>query len=185
MGAPTATRRFTVEEYHRMAEAGILTEDDRVELVRGEVVEMEPIGSRHAACVSRLNALFSPLHGQCVVAVQNPVRLDEQSEPEPDVALLRPDPDFYARRHPGPEDVLLAVEVAETSAEYDREVKLPLYAAAGVPEAWLVDLAADRILRARDPSADGYRRERTLRRSDTIMADAFPGMEIPVGEILG
>lgn len=185
MGAPPATRRFTVEEYHRMAEAGILGEDDRLELVRGKVVEMEPIGSRHAACVNRLTALFSPLHDRAVLAVQNPVRLDEESEPEPDLALLRPESDFYAGGHPGPEDVLLVVEVAETSAEYDRDVKLPLYGEAGVPEAWLVDLAGDRILEAREPSADGYRHERALRPGDTIRADAFPELELAVGEILG
>jgi Uma2 family endonuclease len=142
MGVQLARRLFTVAEYHKMAEAGILSEDDRVELLEGEIVAMSPIGSRHAGLVNRLNRLFSQRAGdQVVVSVQNPVRLGGYSEPQPDLALLRPRADFYTSSHPGPEDVLLAVEVAETSAAVDREVKVPLYARFGVPEVWLVDLA--------------------------------------------
>ncbi len=127
-------RPFTVAEYHRMAEAGVLGEDDRVELLEGEIVQMTPIGSRHAACVARLTHLFvDRLQGRAQVNVQNPVHLSERSEPQPDLALLRPRPDFYARAHPGPADVLLLVEVAETSSDVDWTVKIPLYAGAGVP----------------------------------------------------
>ena len=114
-----------------MARAGILREDDRVELLDGEILEMTPIGSRHAACVDRLNQLFSDqVRRRAIVRIQNPIRLSERSEPQPDLTLLRPRPDFYAQAHPGPGDVLLVVEVAETSADVDRDVKVPLYSAA-------------------------------------------------------
>lgn len=116
-------RRFSVAEYHQMAEAGILGEDDRLELIDGEVTEMTPIGHRHAACVARLTKYFVQSTGDAaVVWVENPVRLHEQSEPQPDLALLHHRPDFYAARHPTPDDIMLLVEVAEISAELDRKV---------------------------------------------------------------
>ncbi|GIW50689.1 MAG: hypothetical protein KatS3mg081_0044 [Gemmatimonadales bacterium] len=156
MAVQLMKRRFTVAEYHKMAEAGILGEDDRVELLEGELVAMAPIGSRHATCVRRLNYLLSRGVGErAIVDVQNPIRLSEYSEPQPDLALLKPRPDFYAAAHPGPEDVLLVVEVAETSADYDREVKIPLYARAGIPEVWLVDLAGAQIETFRQPAQGG------------------------------
>jgi Uma2 family endonuclease len=122
-----------------MARAEILREDDRVELVEGEVVQMSPVSSRHAGAVNRLVASLARLQveGRAVVSIQNPV---EFGEPQPDVAVMRPRPDFYGTAHPGPEDVLLLVELAETSAEYDRQVKVPLYARWGFPEVWVVDL---------------------------------------------
>jgi Uma2 family endonuclease len=130
-------RLFSVHEYHQMLQAGVLGEDDRLELIEGEIVQLSPINSRHAACVNRLNALFtSRLTGRAVVSVQNPIRLDTHSEPQPDLALLKPRPDFYAASHPNPEDVLLVVEVADTSADYDRGVKLALYARVGIAEVW-------------------------------------------------
>ena len=150
-------RRFTVGEYGRMIEAGILGEDDRIELLEGEIVEMAPIGSRHAACVNRLNQLFSQrAAGRCIVAVQNPIKLDEFSEPQPDLALLRPRADFYSESHPGPEDILLVVEVSDSSADYDKAVKVPLYGNAAVPEVWLVDLAACAVEVHRVPVPGGY-----------------------------
>ena len=128
-------RAFDVHEYHRMAEAGILDEDDRVELIEGEIVQMSPIGSRHQGCVNRLARLLFEFAGRdYVVHIQGPVRLNERSEPQPDLALLKLRPDFYSERHPTPDDVLLLIEVSETSADYDREVKLPLYAGAGIAE---------------------------------------------------
>ena len=134
-------RRFTVDEYHRMGQVGILGEDDRVELLEGEIVEMAPIGSRHQATVDRLTRLFSGRMADAVlVRVQGPVRLAEDSEPQPDVTLLRLRDDFYATAHPGPEDVILLVEVSDSSIEYDREVKLPHYARQVIPEVWIVDL---------------------------------------------
>ena len=179
-------RLFTVEEYHRMAQAKILGEDDRVELIEGEIVEMTPIGSRHAAIVGRLTHLFSEQVGRkAIVWVQNPIRLGEHSEPQPDISLLKPKDDFYASAHPGPEDVLLLVEVSETSAEYDREVKLPLYARFGIPEVWLVDLEGKAIEVYRDPSSEGYREVQTPGYDAILSPDFLPELKIPVREILG
>ena len=186
MAMPLLRRRFTVEDYHRMARAGILTEDDRVELLEGEIVEMTPIGSRHAACVDRLTRLLtSALRDRVIVRVQSPIRLSQHSEPQPDLALLRPRPDFYVRAHPGPEDVLLVIEVAEASAEPDRAVKIPLYARAGVPAAWLVELAEERITGHEGPTPEGYRIVGELRRGDRLRLDPLPGLDLPVSEVLG
>ena len=150
-------RLFTVNEYHQMGRSGILSEDDRVELIAGEIVEMSPIGRRHAACVNRLNQLSRRSLGtSAIVSIQNPVSLSQHSEPQPDVGLLRPRSDFYASEHPGPSDVLLIVEVAETSAGFDRDVKIPRYAEAGIPEVWLVDLADGAIHIHRTPTVAGY-----------------------------
>jgi Uma2 family endonuclease len=135
--------RLTRDEYYRMAETGILAPDARVELVEGEIIDMAPIGSPHAARVSRLAKIFTlALAERAIVNVQNPLVLNEYSEPEPDITVLRYREDFYAGGHPRPEDVLLVIEVADTSLQYDRDVKLPLYAAHGIPEYWLVDLPA-------------------------------------------
>jgi Uma2 family endonuclease len=126
-------RVFSVDDYYRMVEVGLLKEDERVELIEGEVIRMSPIGSRHAACVARLTKLFSRLAGDgAIVWVQNPVRLNDFSEPQPDVALLKPRADFYAGAHPAAADVLLIVEVSDTTIGYDRQVKVPLYARGGM-----------------------------------------------------
>jgi Uma2 family endonuclease len=177
-------RLFTVAEYHRMAEAGILGEDDRVELLEGEIVAMTPIGSRHAACVARLTALLSRVQERGIVWVQNPIRLGEHSEPQPDLAVLKPRADFYAQAHPEPEDVLLVVEVAETSADYDREVKLPLHARAGIPEVWLVDLTEERIEAYLQPAPNGYREVRHVGRDGRAAPQAFPDLELAVADLL-
>lgn len=170
-----------------MARAGILSEDDRVELIEGEIITMSPIGSRHAACVKRLNQLLSQGVAQhaFLVSVQDPTRLSERSEPQPDLALLRPHPDFYAQAHPGPQDVLLVIEVAEASADYDRQVKVPLYARAGIVEAWLVDLAGESIEVYRQPSATGYGQVRQVRRGQHLSSPALPDLELAADEILG
>jgi Uma2 family endonuclease len=137
-------RRFTVDEYYCMAEAGILHEDDRVELIEGDIIAMAAIGNRHMSCVKRLNRLFNERLGRrVVVSVQDPIRLSRRTEPQPDVALLRPRDDFYAPGHPGPDDVLLVVEVVDTSLPYDRR-KLRLYARAGIPCVWLAILSSRR-----------------------------------------
>jgi len=133
--------RLTVAQYHRMADAGVLERDARVELVEGEIADMAPIGSRHAAAVNRLTRAFIAAVGaRAIVSVQNPIRLGDRSEPQPDLALLRPRADFYASAAPTAADALLVVEVAQASAAYDRQVKVPLYAQHGVPEVWIVDL---------------------------------------------
>lgn len=186
MAVPVLRRRFTVDEYHRMAEAGILAEDDRVELIEGEIVEMSPIGSRHAACVKRMTSLFYRQVGQkAIVSVQDPIRLTERSEPQPDLALLRLRPDFYAKAHPGPEDILLVVEVAETSPDYDRTVKLPLYAQARIPEVWLVDLAGEGVEVYRTPTPQGYREVQHARRGQRLIPQAFPDVDLTVDEVFG
>jgi Uma2 family endonuclease len=186
MSVQLLRRSFTVEDYHRMAQAGILSEDDRVELIDGEILKMTPIGSRHATCVRRLNRLFSMAAGaRVIVDVQNPIRLGEHSEPQPDLALLRPRPDFYGSSHPGPQDVLLVVEVAETSATYDREVKLPLYARAGIPEVWLIDLSEEGIEIHRHPLPRGYQQVQHLRRGERLAPDALPDVSFAVEGILG
>ncbi len=182
-----ANRRFNVHEYHQMAAGGILTEDDPVELIEGEIVEMPPMGSIHAACVSRLDRLLGRAVGEdTIVRVQLPVRLDEHSEPEPDLALVRPRPDFYAAAHPRPGDVLLAIEVADTTLRFDRSVKAPLYARAEIPEYWLVDLIGERVEVYRGPAAGTYQTVRAFRRGERLNCEALTAVvDIAVDNILG
>jgi Uma2 family endonuclease len=181
-----AARRFNVDEYHQMATAGILTEDDPVELIEGEIVEMPPMGSRHAACIERLTTeLVSRTTGRARVRVQLPVRLDEHSEPEPDVALVKPRTDSYVTAHPGPGDILLVIEAAETTVHYDRTVKARLYARAGIAEYWLVDLRGERIDVHRDPADGRYRTVRVFRRGERLTVEALPSVAIPVDAVLG
>ena len=179
--------RFTVDEYDRMAAAGVLTQCDRVELLDGEIVEMSPIGDRHASVVARISSVFSArLGARSIVWGQNPVGLRVvRSVPQPDVALLLPRDDFYARGRPGPEDVLLLIEVMDTSAETDRGVKLPLYARAGIAEVWLADLNADSLGVYRLPTASGYGDARVLRRGERVIPQAFPDLPLTVDELLG
>src|SRR5919199_3640667 len=165
MAVQLTRRRFTTAEYEQMGESGILREDDRVELIDGEVLEMSPIGRRHVACVLRLERLFGErFRDVALVSSQNPVALPPYDEPQPDVALLALRTDFYASALPGAADVRLLVEVADRSARYDRDVKVPRYAQAGIREVWLVDLEHDRLLAYRDPAGDGYQVVQTLRR---------------------
>ncbi len=185
MASEPTTRRFTVEEYYRMAEAGILGEDDRVELLDGEIVQMSPIGSRHAGTVDRLGeALRQGAGTQAVVRVQNPIRLSETSEPQPDLCLLRPRADYYTGRHPGPDDVLLVIEVADASLRYDRDVKIPAYARAGVPEVWLFDLTGRRIYAYREPSGDGYRSVTELKAGDELSLATLRAVRVRASEVL-
>ena len=179
-------RRFTVHEYHRMAEAGILHEDDRVELIDGEIIEMSPIGERHAACVRRLIGLLTRRIGDAAILdVQNPVRLWESAEPQPDLTLLRPRDDLYAAGHPPPEDVLLLIEVSDTSLAYDKNVKLPLYARAGIPEVFVVDLVNEAIERHTEPTEDGYSLVRRARRWEMLESITLPALTLSVDAVLG
>jgi Uma2 family endonuclease len=178
--------RLTVAQYHRMAEAGVLAPDARVELLEGEVVEMAPIGTRHAAAVKRLNQLLSAAAGTAaVVAVQDPLHLDAQSEPQPDLMLLRPRADFYASAHPGPADVLLLVEVADTTSRYDREVKVPLYAEHGVPEVWVIDLEQNLVHLLRQPAQGRYTEVQVTARPGLVQPQALPALRIDLGPLLG
>ena len=179
-------RLFTIEEYHRMAEAGILHEDDRVELIEGKIIQMAAIGSRHAACVKRLNKLLVREVGDSgVVGVQDPVVLPVSSEPEPDVTVLRPRDDFYAAGHPVPEDVLLLIEVSDTSLEYDRDVKVPLYARAGIPEVWVVDLTGEEILAYLRPEGIAYAEVGRVGRGGSLASRTVPGLTLTAGDVLG
>ncbi len=184
--AGVGLRLFTTAEYHAMAEAGIFAEDERIELIGGEIVRMTPIGSQHAGCVKSLNRLLiRGLGDRALVGVQDPIFLDDVSEPQPDVAVLRSRDDSYRSAHPRPADVLLVVEVADSSLQYDRTVKLPHYAKAGIPEAWLVRLGDSSIEVHSNPAATGYQEMRTLHAGDNLSPQAFPDLVLPVGEILG
>lgn len=185
MAVQLTRRQFTVAEYYEMGKAGILTEDDRVELIEGEIIEMSPIGDAHAWCVNRLNRLFSKAVGDvAVVSVQNPVRLGDRSEPVPDVMLVRLGPGLRGP-HPTPADVLLLVEVSDTTLAYDEQVKVPLYARSGVPETWIVDLNREAIRAHREPTPKGYRLIEVHQRGDRISPSAFPDLSLGVDDILG
>ncbi len=184
---PWVTRRkFDVRDYYRLAEAGILHEDDRVELIEGEIIEMVPIGSGHSGAVNGLTyALVTAAGRRAVVTVQNPLRLSDHSEPVPDVLLLKPRADFYRGEHPTAADVLLLIEVAQSSLRYDRGVKLPLYARHGVPEVWILDLAGRAVEVHRDPKPEGYARAATLGPGETAEPALLPGLRLSVEEIIG
>ncbi len=177
--------RFTVDDYEQMVEYGILNENDRVELIRGEIVTKMPIGDSHVACVNRLNRLFSRRVGDsAIVSIQNPIRLPD-SEPEPNLALLRSRKDFYASGKPRPDDVFLIIEVADTTLEYDREEKRSLYAEAGVPEYWIVNLIDDCLEVHRQPQPDGrFAEVNPLYAGQEIEIIAIPGVSVAVAEIL-
>ena len=179
-------RAFTVDEYYRMAEANILTEEDRVELIAGQIVAMSPIGSRHAACVKRLNLLLGKMVGDSMLlGVQDPIALDAYSEPESDLVLLRPRADFYAAAHPAAGDVLLVIEVADTSASYDRAVKVPLYAQAGIPEVWLIDLQAGCVEVHAHPQGHAYQQHTQVAVNATFTSPTVPGLKLAAADLLG
>ncbi|MGH7355061.1 MAG: Uma2 family endonuclease [Candidatus Rokuibacteriota bacterium] len=180
-------RRFTVKEYHRMIEVGLLTKRDRVELLAGDIVEMAPIGDPHAGTVDRITRLFvQALGNRVIVRVQGPVLLAVvESEPQPDLALLSPQADFYTSRRPEPADILLLVEVMDTSAARDRRVKLPLYARAGIVETWLVDVNTNQVEIHRRPGSGGYQETRMLQRGDRLAIEAFPDLPLSVADLLG
>jgi Uma2 family endonuclease len=180
-------RLFTVDEYYRMAAAGILNEDDRVELIDGEIVRMPPIGSNHASVVDTLAALFTSQLGrdQAIVHVQNPVRLNDLSELQPDLSLLRPRGDRYKDSHPGAGDLFLVIEVAESSAVSDRQIKVPRYANAGIAEVWIIDLNDQSVEAYLQPVAGEYRECRNIGPDDSLSPQAFPDISVQVDDILG
>lgn len=165
-----------------MAEAGILPEDARVELVEGEIVTMSPVGKRHMAAVKRLMDLLFPLQQarKALLQVQDPLRLSPESEPQPDLTLLSYRENFYRDKVPEAEDALLVIEVADTSLDYDLTVKLPLYAKAGIPEVWVVDLARDRVHVFRKPQGEGYGEAQALEEGELSVL----GLKVPVKEVL-
>jgi Uma2 family endonuclease len=184
MAVEISRRLFTVHEYHRMVDAGILCEDDRVELIRGEILEMSPIGPRHSAAVLRANNKLTRLVGDhAIVGVQGSIRLDEYDEPQPDIYLLRPKDDFYASGHAGPSDIFLIVEMADSSLEYDQTTKMQLYAETGVPEYWIADIRHDCLIVYTDREKNAYRTVRSLARGSSLAPALLPKCAIPV-EIL-
>jgi|KBSSwiStaDraftv2_1062776.scaffolds.fasta_scaffold110870_1 Uncharacterized protein conserved in cyanobacteria len=185
MPVDTAKRRFTADEYQRMGDAGIFPPGDRVELIDGEILTMSPIGSAHAAAVNRANRLLVlATDGRALVAVQNPIRLNPFSEPQPDLVLLRPRDDFYRSAHPGPADVLLVIEIAETTLRYDRDVKAPLYARNGIGEYWLVDLTGHTVTLHTAPDNNAYRDVATLARGQMLRPLQLPDCAITVDDLL-
>jgi len=183
-------RRFTVEEYHRMGKVGLLGEDERVELIDGWLLTMSPIGSRHAACVSLLNRVLRPVEATAIVRVEDPIILNDATEPQPDIAVVKFKANLYADAHPGPEDVLLLIEVAETSLEEDREIKLPRYAASAIPEVWIVNLIANTIEVYRAPlilanGLPGYRSRTDFLPGEPMRPQAFVDVAIQLSIPLG
>jgi Uma2 family endonuclease len=177
--------RFNVAEYYRMAETGVLPPHARVELLDGKILDMSPIGPIHGGIVKRLSRFLNlGAKGRWIVSTQEPVQLDEHSEPEPDVMLLKPVADDYTSRHPVPEDVLLLIEVSDTTLDYDLQEKVPAYGRAGISEVWIVNLKNGTIEVYREPHFTGFGSKAVLSASDKAVPQAFPDVTIQVGELL-
>ena len=178
-------RKFTVDEYYRMAEVGILHADERVELIDGEIVLMAPMGKPHAVGVRRADSILQRvLEGVAIVSAQNPVHLGPHFEPEPDVAVLRIKEDEYLNQHPEPGDILWVIEIADTTLYHDRGVKALLYAEANIPETWIMNLVEDCIEAFTQPGPDGYAQHAIYRRGDTISPSTLPDVEFAVDDLL-
>ncbi|WP_377475254.1 MAG: Uma2 family endonuclease [Microcoleus anatoxicus] len=179
-------RLFTVKEYHLMSETGILSETDRVELIEGEIIQMAAIGTRHATAVRRLNRLFHRLpEDRVIVDVQNPVQLSERTEPQPDVVLLQFRDDDYGTAHPVPSEVLLLVEVADSTVDNDRDVKIPIYARSLIQEVWLVNLIENCLEVYRQPTPNGYSLILKLYAGQEVAPIAFSDFTVSVDSIFG
>jgi len=177
---------FTVEDWHKMGEIGLFSPERRVELIEGEIIEIGPIGSSHAGCVNRLNYLFNrQVADSEIVSVQNPLIIKNHSEPQPDLMILRHEPHFYSEKHPTPEDVLLLIEVSDSTLTYDRNVKNPLYARHGIIEYWVVNLKDDCIEVYLNPQAQDYTLIHIMRRGKVITPSQFPHISVAVSDILG
>ena len=183
--SPRPRRRFNVTEYYAMAESGILAHGERVELLDGEIILMAPIGNRHQSSIDRLGERFTlALRERANVRVQGPLRLDDSSEVQPDVALLRRRDDYYATGHPGPQDALLAIEVSDSALDFDRNVKLPLYARAGIAEVWIVNRRDRRVETYAEPAGDAYRSIRHYHAGESVAPAQFTDIALPVAQIV-
>lgn len=179
-------KRFTVDEYHRMGDAGILRPEDRVELIDGEIIQMSPIGQRHAGRVNRAVAVFVKAFGnRAVLSPQNPVQLSNWTEPQPDIVVFKPRSDFYEHKMPVPDDVLLLMEVSDTTLRFDLKIKLPFFAAAKIPEVWIQDVNADVLHVFREPAGNAYTISMQLKRGDTICPLALPDICLSLEDLLG
>ncbi len=177
--------RLTVDEYYRMAEVGLLAPDAQVELIQGEVIDMVPIGSRHGAIVRALEKfLYNAVGDHAIVSAQSAVRLDDYSEPQPDVALLKPRADFYFDTHPGPPDILLLIEVSNSTPRYDRQIKVPLYARHAIPEVWLIDVQSKQLHRLRQPANGTYQQDETFT-GGALELPTQPPAHLDLAAILG
>ena len=175
---------LTTHDFHKMGEAGIIGEDDRIELIEGELIDMAPIGSLHAGTVMRLTSLFTQaLAGRAILSPQNPVLLADRTETQPDIAVLRNRTDFYRNSHPVPEDVLLLIEVADTTLSYDRDIKIPLYARHGIPEVWLIKLNARSLEVYRGPTKEGYRELIRPKNSESVTLCRLSNISIALAEL--
>jgi len=185
MHADIAKKLFTVDEYYRMGEAGILDHTLRTELINGEIIEMRPLGDRHMECVNRANTVLVPaLMNRAIVSVQNAVRINNLTMPQPDLVLYKFRKDFYKGRHES-SDVLLLIEVSDSTFRYDRYVKLPLYASVGIREVWIEDLTNNRVAAFRDPAGKTYSTSLVFGAGESISPLAFPDMTIAIDEFLG
>jgi len=185
MNTAIAVRRLSVQDYHRMAESGILQPDERIELLEGQIIQMAAKGTAHRAAVTRIQRLFEKRLGDRVlICLQDPVRLDDYSEPEPDVAILVPNPLDYEDHHPTPSEVYLLIEVSDTTLKFDRETKAPAYARSGITEYWVLDVNDRKLHVYRVPSAEGYQSETILSDALTVAPLAFPDYVIAVRELL-
>lgn len=177
---------FTVEDYQRMGETGIFAAGDRVELIAGEIVQMSPIGTKHQACVARINQILGQqLRDRALIWPQNAIQLNETSQPQPDIALLTPREDFYRDRYPQPSDILLIIEVADSTIRYDRDIKIPLYSSVGIPEAWIVDLNRNCLEVYQSPDSEGYRSKQTYNPGQTLTPVSFPDCAIATTSLMG
>ncbi|NJL02744.1 MAG: Uma2 family endonuclease [Spirulinaceae cyanobacterium RM2_2_10] len=181
-----ATHKFTADQYQKMGEAGIFHPEARLELIQGDILVMSPIGLKHAATVNRLANLLPRLVGdRTIVSIQNSIRLNDYSEPQPDVVLLQPRADFYESQIPQPDNVLLLIEIADSSLRYDRRVKAPLYAENNIQEFWLINLLDQTLECYRQPQAEAYTDQQTLNRDQAIAPLAFPDLTLNLTQILG
>lgn len=181
-----ARRQFSVEDYHRMRDAGIFGEEDRVELLDGEIIQMSPIGPLHAAIVKRINTLLGQVSlGQHIVSIQDPIELSDASEPQPDIAILKYRADFYGTSHPQPHEIMLLIEVSDASLEYDKENKLPRYADSLIPEVWIIDAEHQQVEQHYNPANGTYRTKQTWLRGDRITSVQLAAVTARVDDILG
>jgi len=186
MAVEIARRRFTIEEFEQMIRAGVFEEDERIELIEGEIVEMAAIELPHMVCMARLQAMFHEKLGRnAIVWVQNAIRMPSNSRPQPNVALLKWRDDFYAGKHPTAEDVVLLIEVAESSLRYDRKIKAPRYAKAGIPEVWIVNLSKDIVEVYTTPGESGYENVRRAGRGESLPLPGSLNSTISVDDIFG
>ncbi|AFZ47419.1 protein of unknown function DUF820 [Cyanobacterium stanieri PCC 7202] len=178
-------KKFDLEEYHQIVASGVLRENYSIELINGEIFEMSPVGFRHAACVNKLNQLLNlQLGNKVIISVQNPIKLNNNSEPQPDLVLLKPRDDFYATQHPTPADIFLLIEVADSSIDYDRTFKIPIYAENKIQEVWLIDLNQNLLEVYQNPQTNYYQNITKLSSKDSLTLTQPEALTISLDQVL-